>query len=142
VVERIGQWMGDTFPEGDLTVQFDKLREETDEAIYEFDNGGTIEHKARECMDVAFVAFGIVGLLGYDPQEMLETLVEKNYAKYPPEVIATLTEGGLTLPEALGYCKSQWIGDDEYYDGGEVAIQFPLPHISDTERQLPLDMEV
>lgn len=104
-----------------ISQQFDKLKEETTEAVEPIilfsapqldqlpqTDPELSEHVARECVDVAIVAIGIVGLLGHNFDELFHETVDKMHAKYPPERIKEMRALGLTTQAVLKLLKDEW----------------------------------
>lgn len=105
----------------DLSQQFDKLKEEVIEVFEPImlvnalkldqlpeQEPDLTEHVARECVDVAFVAIGIVELMGHDFDDLMGQALDRVYVKYPPERIRELRANGMSGAEALQTLKAEW----------------------------------
>jgi len=117
---RINEWQ-EACGSLDLSQQFDKLKEEIMEVFEPImlfnalkldqlpnQDPDLTEHVGRECVDVAFVASGIVELMGHDFDDLMGQALNRVYVKYPPERIRELRAGGMSGAEALLTLKAEW----------------------------------
>lgn len=125
----IGGWLQAVYPGMEVEPQIVKLNEEIAEAEHARTNGNTDLETMREYVDIAYVAMTIVTIYGGDPIAEVQRVADKNYVKYPPEVVANIEGLGYSKQEALQFCKDQWMGDEAYDNGDPHAIQYPLPNV-------------
>lgn len=108
-------WQNSVLPENKRHpfVRMAHLLDETDEAVkvvsYFGDPGNDEEALAYELADITITAIGLIGLLGFNANEIVTNKIKIMKEKYDPEEIKLIQEVcGLTWDEAMEKRKAEW----------------------------------